>query len=85
MKNIRLKTPEEAVSTSARVMAQVMDIGEFADVQALAAEPGDAVLCDVLRHAEAGQFSPRSWAYWHCRLGLSLVGQVPALPSRTLA
>lgn len=70
-KYIGWKTPEEASAQPRRVLAQVMDIGTFEDMQALAAEVGDAVLCDVLQHAEAGQFNIRSWHYWHYRLGLA--------------
>jgi hypothetical protein len=76
------KTPDEAVSMPLRVIAQVMNIGDYADVQALAAQVGDDVLRDVLSHAEAGQFNERSWAYWHYRLGLASVDQVPPLPVR---
>ena len=79
------KTPEEAVAMPQRVIAQVMNIGDYADVQSLATQVGDDVLRDVLAHAEAGQFNERSWAYWHYRLGLSSVDGVPALPVRKLA
>ena len=79
------KTPQEAVATPERVLAQVMNIGDYADVQQLAALVGDDVLRDVLRHAQAGQFNGRSWAYWHYRLGLAPVDQVPDLPVRRWA
>jgi len=68
-----------------RVIAQVMNIGDYDDVQALAKQVGDDVLRDVLRHAEAGQFNARSWAYWHYRLGLSGFDHVPQLPARSFA
>ena len=79
------KSPGEALAMPQRVIAQVMDIGDYADVQALAAQAGDALLRDVLAHAEAGQFSPRSWAYWHYRLGAAALGALPALPQRRFA
>ena len=53
-KYIWWKTPEEAVTMPERVIAQVMNIGDYADVQALATLVGDEVLRDVLMHAEAG-------------------------------
>ena len=84
-KYIWWKTPEEAVVMPERVIAQVMNIGDYADVQALVSHVGDEVLRDVLTHAEAGQFNERSWAYWHYRLGLSSVDHVPALPVRGFA
>ena len=84
-KYIWWKTPAEAVKLPGRVIAQVMNIGDYADVQTLAHRVGDGVLRDVLAHAQAGQFSARSWAYWHYRLGLAELGQVPPLPSRRFA
>ncbi len=84
-KYIWWKTPEEAVSMPERVIAQVMNIGDYSDVQALASQVGDEVLREVLTHAEAGQFNERSWAYWHYRLELSSVDHVPPLPVRRFA
>ena len=65
-----------------RIIAQVMDIGDYEDVQTLASQLGDEMLRQVLTHAEAGQFSERSWAYWHYRLGLADLDQIPPLPVR---
>jgi len=79
------KTPEEAVLMPERVIAQVMDIGDYDDALALAMQVGNDVLREVLVHAEAGQFDARSWAYWHYRLGLSSVDCVPELPVRRFA
>jgi len=84
-KYIWWKTPEEAEELPQRVMAQVMNIGDYADVQALVAQVGEDVLRDVLMQAEAGQFNDRSWAYWHYRLGMAAIDQVPAIPSRRFA
>lgn len=84
-KYIWWKSPGEAVAMPERVIAQVMNIGDYADVQVLAAQVGDDVLREVLMRAEAGQFSERSWAYWHYRLGLASVDHVPALPLRRFA
>ena len=84
-KYIWWKTPDEAVVMPERVIAQVMNIGDYSDVQVLVSQVGDEVLREVLMHAEAGQFKERSWAYWHYRLGLSSVGHVPALPVRRFA
>lgn len=77
--------PEVAVTMPDRLAAQVMNLGDYDDVQRLAAVAGDAYLRRVLARAEAGQFTPRSWAYWHYRLGLAVPGHVPALPRRTVA
>lgn len=48
------KTPEEAVAMPERVVAQVMNIGDYSDVQKLASQVGDKVLRDVISHAQAG-------------------------------
>ena len=79
------KTPEEAVAMPERVIAQVMNIGDYPDVQTLVTQVGDDVLREVLAHAEAGQFNERSWAYWHYRLGLASADHVPPLPVRKFA
>ncbi len=77
------KTPDDALAMVDRVIAQVMNIGDYEDVQALAEAAGDEVLRDVLTHSQAGQFTPRSWTYWHYRLGLaSQVDQVAPMPVR---
>lgn len=81
-KYIWWKTPEEAVLMPGRVIAQVMNIGDYSDVEALVVQVGEEALREVLTHAEAGQFNERSWAYWHYRLGLARVDQVPPLPER---
>jgi hypothetical protein len=92
------KTPEEALLFPQRVIAQVMNIGDYSDVQALNNEQGEDVLKHTLMTAEAGQFNPKSWSYWHYRLGLIKVetkveteietefdtefDQVPSMPVR---
>lgn len=82
-KYIWWKNPEEAVRTPERVIAQVMNIGDYNDVQLLYKQLGDEVLRKVLRNAEAGQFNERSWAYWHFRLGLSSSAEpAPKMPTR---
>lgn len=79
------KKPEEALAYPMRVVAQVMNIGDYDDVQALVHQAGLPYLREVLSRAEAGQFDARSWTYWHYRLDLSDPGQVPPLPARSFA
>lgn len=83
-KYIWWKRPEDAVEQPERVIAQVMNIGDFEDIQRIEALAGTEMLTRVLVQAEIGQFTPRSWAYWHYRLGIADIGEVPALPSRRL-
>ena len=78
------KTPAEAAAMPERVAAQVMNIGDYDDVQLLANEVGEEYLRNVLSRAEIGQFDERSWAYWHYRLGMAKPGEAPALPRRRL-
>lgn len=84
-KYIWWKTPEAAIRQPERVAAQVMELGDYDDVQLLSARLGDDYLREVLAQAEAGWFSARSWAYWHYRLGVSRPGQLPAMPQRRIA
>jgi hypothetical protein len=81
-KYIWWKEPSDAVCYPAQVIAQVMNIGTFTDVQKLRVAFGDTMLAEVLTNAEAGQFNPRSWHYWHYRLGLADIDHVPPLPAR---
>ena len=75
------KTADDALRYSERVVAQVMNVGAFEDVQLLSQIVSEKVLRGVLRHAEAGEFTPRSWHYWPYRLGLSRP-EVPPLSIR---
>ena len=84
-KYIWWKSPEEACEAPNRIIAQVMDIGDYNDAQTLIAHIGEDHLRRVLVEAEAGLFSPKSWAYWHYRLGVSKAGEVPNLPRRLVA
>lgn len=84
-KYIWWRTPDEALRWPERVVSQVMDIGDYDDVQMLARTVGEEYLKNVLRRAESGQFSPKSWAYWHYRLKLAKPGRLPAPPQRKLA
>lgn len=83
-KYIWWKTPEIAIAQPERVLAQVMDLGDYADVELLTEHAAEDVLRDVLRHAQVGQFSERSWHYWHYRLAMATLGHVPPLPQRVL-
>jgi hypothetical protein len=84
-KYIWWKTPEDSLLAPERIIAQVMELGDYDDVLRLVEEAGEETLRDILRCAEAGQFSPRSWAYWHYRLGVSEAGHLPGLPQRKVA
>lgn len=82
-KYIWWKSPDEALAMPQHLIAQVMNMGDYADVQAMAEQLGDPLLRQVLAQAQAGQFNARSWVCWHYRLGLADVDQVPPLPVRS--
>ncbi len=79
------KPPEEALRQPLRVIAQVMDLADYGDVQRLIHAVGEAPFKDAIAHAEAGQFQARSWSYWHYRLGLAKPGHLPPRPQRSLS
>ncbi len=83
-KYIWWKTPDETLAQPERLFAQVMNIGDYDDVLTLVATVGENALREVLTKAEIGQFSERSWAYWHYRLGLALLEQLPPMPTRKI-
>jgi len=78
------KSPDEALRFPQRIIAQVMNMGAYDDVHLMATQLGHDAMCEALQNAVAGQFDNRSWTYWHYRLGLAGLGEVPPLPSRTL-
>jgi len=77
--------PAQAVRMPERIVAQVMNLGDYDDVQTLTEELGEDYLRHVLQHADAGVFSRKSWDFWHYRLGLAMPGEVPDLPQRRIA
>ena len=81
-KYIWWKTPDEAAAAGQDVIAQVMNIGDYADVNDLLARVGEDAFRQALKEARAGQFNARSWIYWHHRLGLADVDHTPGLPER---
>lgn len=76
------KAPEEVAVRPDLLIAQIMNIGTWDDVVALENNTTVERLRDVLTQAEPGQFSPRSWQFWHLRLHLADIDHVPPLPRR---
>ena len=76
-------SPAKAMLDPHHVMAQVMNIGTFEDCMTLRVLAGDDDLRMVLHEARPGEFSDRSWHYWHQILQKSGLAQVPELPVRT--
>lgn len=77
------KTSEEALRYPNRLIAQIMDIGTFADVRGLVRVLRKDRLAAVVGQAEVGWFRPKSWSYWHYRLGLTPTCEnPPPMPQR---
>ncbi len=85
VKYVWWKAPDEALAHPERIVAQIMNIGDYDDVRALFKLVDEEYLRAVLQRAEAGEFNERSWAYWHYRLGVSEPGEVIAIPERRVA
>lgn len=82
-KYIWWKSPEDAIRNERRVVAQIMDIGDFEDVRIALNTFGKEPFEDALRHADPGWFSAKSWAYWHYRSGITPYQEAPpVMPSR---
>ncbi len=76
------KQPDQALEYPKFIASQVMLMGDWDDVQTMVHSLGEPYLRKVLRSAQAGQFDEKSWHYWHYRLGLAKLGEVPPLPKR---
>ena len=75
------KAPEEALQDTVLFVNHVMIWGNPEDVATMRRHFDDDQLRRALRDAYPGIFDARSWAYWHCVLGMA---SVPPLPVRRL-
>jgi hypothetical protein len=81
-KYIWWEAPETAVAKPHRIIAQVMNLGTFEDVRALLREVGEVEFERALMEARPGEFSERSWHYWHLVLGVTRLDSIPPMPVR---
>jgi hypothetical protein len=65
-----------------RIVAQVMDIGTYEDILRLEAAVGRERLAEVMRHAQPGWISARSWDFWRGRLLAQAGLQTPEHPPK---
>lgn len=77
--------PEIAMEYPQRVIARIMDMGTFEDIHELVGIVGEDSLRAALESAEAGQFRPRSWSYWHYLLNGLADDTLPPLPVRRVS
>jgi hypothetical protein len=66
--------------TEARILAQAMDLATFADIRRLETIIGPKRLVGVMRKAEPGWISDRSWELWRGRLSLATGQIIPGEP-----
>ncbi len=74
--------PEETLADSDDFLCRVMGRGFWEDIQTVERVFGADALRDALRHCRPGAMDNRSWNYWHHRLR---VEPVPDMPRRTFA
>jgi hypothetical protein len=67
---------------AARMAAQIMNLGTYDDISRLERLLPAATLASVMREAQPGWFSARSWEFWRGRLHIELP---PAPPVRDFA
>lgn len=69
-----------------RLLRRVMDVGTLEDIVAMEISFGHDELKRALSTAEAGSLRPKSWTFWHYRLGLVKPGAAcPPMPARRTA
>ena len=73
------KPPEESLRTPARLIAQVMVLGTWEDIETAKEQWGTDAFRRVLADPPAGVFDPRSWNYWHVLFDIQ---PVPPMPVR---
>ena len=59
------QTPTEAVKNEPRLLAQVMDLGTWEDVQQARSVWEESAFRAVLQYPPPGLFDAKSWNYWH--------------------
>jgi hypothetical protein len=65
-----------------RILAQAMDLATFADIRRLETVVGGDRLIEVMRRAQPGWLSERSWELWRGRLSLATGQALPEEPPR---
>jgi hypothetical protein len=71
--------PEITISDQEDFLCRVMARGFWDDVQHVERMYGEPAFREALRNSKSGIFDPASWHYWHNRLGID---PVPELPKR---
>ena len=67
----------EQAHSEFRIIAQAMNFGTFDDIRRLEQTLGMRRLAEVMRQAEPGWYSDRSWEFWRGRLSRRLDEAMP--------
>ena len=70
--------PEPTLADARLLLAQMMTLGTADDVRWLLSVASSDDLLQVLDDPPVGVFNHRSWTFWHNRLGLEPVPDLPA-------
>ena len=76
---IWFEKPDEALADPIRFITYAMTYGTHEDMQVVRQHLSDDDLRETLAKSPPGIFDPRSWAYWHLKLGQY---PPPPLPTR---
>ena|SRR5436189_1804299 len=68
--------------SEARIIAQTMNLGTYDDLLLLEQTFGKSRLVEIMRHAEPGWLSDRSWEFWRGRLSFATGEAIPKEPPR---
>jgi hypothetical protein len=74
--------PEVTLSDQDGFLSRVMARGSWDDVQHVVKIYGDDAFREALRHSKPSVIDAASWHYWHHRLGME---PVPEMPKRTFS
>jgi hypothetical protein len=67
----------DAPHSDDRILAQAMNLATFDDIVQLENVIGTGRLVDIMKRAEPGWFSDRSWEFWRGRLSLATGAAIP--------
>jgi hypothetical protein len=76
------EAPEITLSNQDEFLGCVMARASWAELRHVEAVYGEEAFREALRHAKPGVIDIASWHYWHHRLGIE---PVPEMPKRTFA
>jgi hypothetical protein len=76
------EAPEVTLSDQDEFLGHVMAKGSWDNLQLIETSYGEPALRVALRNSKPGVIDAASWHYWHNRLGIE---PVPEMPKRTFA